>query len=185
MTDISKSRTPRDLALGMVPKDRQSELLTVATDIGITSPEDAIWPIVAVVVLSRESAETAVSAMMATKAETARLPTRIKDGADLAVDRIGIAMNAPISQLKEDLEKGIPGIIRKATDDLTTYANGKKEETVGVWRDALINAAGKNADSISEKAKTDGLRIASWIAVISLVVGMGIMFLIFKATGKV
>ena len=185
MTNTEKSGTPRDLALGMVPKDRKSELLTVATDIGITSPEDAIWPIVAVVVLSRESAETAVSAMMATKAETARLPTRIKDGADLAVDRIGIAMNAPIRQLKEDLEKGIPGIIRKATDDLITYANGKKEETVGVWRDALINAAGKNADSISEKAKTDGLRIASWIAVISLVVGMGIMFLIFKATGKV
>ena len=123
--------------------------------------------------------------MMATKAETARLPTRIKDGADLAVDRIGIAMNAPIRQLKEDLEKGIPGIIRKATDDLITYANGKKEETVGVWRDALINAAGKNADSISEKAKTDGLRIASWIAVISLVVGMGIMVLIFKAIGKI
>ena len=185
MTNIDKFGTPRDLALGMVPKDRQSDLLTVATDIGITSPEDAIWPIIAVVVLSRESAETAVSAMVATKAETARLPTRIKDGADLAVDRIGIAMNVPISQLKEDLEKGIPGIIRKATDDLTTYANGKKEETVGAWRDALIAAAGKNADSIRAQAKTDGLWIAGWIAFISLVVGMGIMFLIFKATGKV
>ena len=185
MTALNKSGTPRDLALGMVPKERQSELLTVATDIGITSQEDAIWPIVAVVVLSRESAETAVSAMMATKAETARLPTRIKDGADLAVDRIGIAMNAPINQLKEDLEKKIPGIIRKATDDLTEYANGKKEEIVSIWRDAMIAAAGKNADSIRVQAKTDGLWIAGWIAVIFLVVGMGIMFLIFKASGKI
>ena len=185
MTDLNKSGTPRDLALGMVPKERQSELLTVATDIGITSPEDAIWPIVAVVVLSRESAETAVSAMVATKAETARLPTRIKDGADLAVDRIGIAMNAPIDQLKEDLEKKIPGIIRKATNDLTTYADGKKGEIVSGWRDAMIAAAGKNADSIRAQAKTDGMRITGWIALISLVVGMGIMVLIFKATGKI
>ena len=185
MTALNKSGTPRDLALGMVPKERQSELLTVAADIGITSPEDAIWPIIAVVVLSRESAETAVSAMMATKAETARLPTRIKDGADLAVDRIGIAMNAPINQLKEDLEKGIPGIIRKASNDLSTYANGKQEEIVAGWRDAMIAAAGKNADSIRAQAKTDGLWIAGWIALISLVVGMGIMFLIFKATGKI
>lgn len=185
MTALNKSGTPRDLALGMVPKERQSELLTVATDIGITSPEDAIWPIVAVVVLSRESAETAVSAMMATKAETARLPIRIKDGADLAVDRIGIAMNSPIEQLKGDLEKKIPGIIGKATDDLTDYANGKKKEIVDGWRDALIAAAGKNADSIRVQAKTDGMRIAGWIALISLVVGMGIMFLIFKTTGKI
>ena len=123
--------------------------------------------------------------MVATKAETARLPTRIKDGADLAVDRIGIAMNAPINQLKEDLEKGIPGIIRKATNDLTAYANGIKEEIFGGWRDALIAAAGKNADSIRAQAKTDGLWIAGWIAFISLVVGMGIMVLIFKAAGKI
>jgi hypothetical protein len=185
MSVLNKSGTPRDLALGIVPKERQSELLTVATDIGITSPEDAIWPIVAVVVLSRESAETAVSAMMATKAETARLPTRIKDGADLAVDRIGIAMNAPIDQLKGDLEKKIPGIIRKATDDLTDYANGKKEEIVSGWREAMIAAAGKNADSISAQAKTDGMRIAFLIGIISLLGGAGIMFLIFKATGKI
>ncbi len=185
MTDLNKSRTPRDLALGMVPKERQSELLTVATDIGITSPEDAIWPIVAVVALSRESAETAVSAMMATKAETARLPTRIKDGADLAVDRIGIAMTAPIDQLKGDLEKKIPGIIRKATDDLTEYADGKKKEIVDGWRTALIAAAGKNADSIRAQAKTDGMRIALGIALISLLIGMGIMYLIFKAAGKI
>ncbi|MHB8370957.1 MAG: hypothetical protein ACYDBP_14945, partial [Leptospirales bacterium] len=157
----------------------------VATDIGITSPEDAIWPIVAVVALTRESAETAVSAMMATKAETARLPTRIKDGADLAVDRIGIAMTAPIDQLKGDLEKKIPGIIRKATDDLTNYADGKKKEIVDGWRTALIAAAGNNADSIRAQAKTDGMRIALGIALISLLIGMGITYLIFKAAGKI
>lgn len=185
MSDLNKSRTPRDLALGMVPKERQSELLTVATDIGITSPEDAIWPIVAVVVLSRESAEAAVSAMMATKAETARLPTRIKEGADLAIDRIGIAMNAPIDQLKEDLEKNIPGILRKATNDLTTYADGKKKEIVDAWRDGMIAVAGKNADSIREQAKTTGLFIAGVIALIFLVVGMGFMYLILRPVGKI
>ena len=185
MTALNKSGTPRDLALGMVPKERQSELLTVATDIGITSPEDAIWPIVAVVVLSRESAETAVSAMMATKAETARLPTRIKDGADLAVDRIGIAMNVPIDRLKDDLEKKIPGIIGKATDDLTIYANGKKEEIVSSWRDAMIAAAGKNADSIRVQAKTEGWWIAIWTVIISMMVGMGILYLILRTAGKI
>ena len=185
MTALNKSGTPRDIALEMVPKERQSELLTVATDIGITSPEDAIWPIVAVVVLSRESAETAVSAMMATKTETSRLPTRIKEGADLAVDRIGIAMDSPINQLKEDLKQNIPGIIRKATNDLTTYADEKKKEIVDAWRDGMIKAVGINADSIREQAKTTGLFIAGVIALISLAVGMGIMYLILCPVGKI
>lgn len=66
---------------------------------------------------------------------------------------------------------------------MTIYADGKKKEIVDAWRDAMIAAAGKNADSIRAQAKTDGLWTAGWIAFISLVVGMGIMFLIFR-TGR-
>lgn len=80
-------------------------------------------------------------------------------------------------------EKKIPRIVRKATNDLSIYADGKKEEIVSGWRNAMIATAGKNADSIRAQAKTDGMNEdAGWIALISLVVGMGIMVLILKAT---
>jgi hypothetical protein len=60
-------------------------------------------------------------------------------------------------------EKKIPGIVRKATNDLSIYADGKKEEIVSGWRNAMIDTAGKNADSIRAQAKTDGMNEDRWL----------------------
>lgn len=70
--------TPRDIAIAAVPEQRRATLLAKASDLGVQSPQDAVWILLAMTLDAREQVDSVAGHVDRLHAEIAQWRTAIQ-----------------------------------------------------------------------------------------------------------
>ncbi|MBU2718203.1 hypothetical protein HF563_02075 [Acidithiobacillus ferridurans] len=126
------SNTPRDQALAAVPEQRLADLLARAADLGVQSPQDAVWILLAMTLDAKEQVDSVARQVERLCAEMAQWRT--------AAQQQSQALQAAMSRVAAAAEKAgseASAAISKALDDAMSRETAKLVKGIG---DAKVNA---------------------------------------------
>ncbi len=124
--------TPRDIAIAAVTEQRRAALLTKASDLGIQSPQDAVWILLAMTLDAREQVDTVAGQVDRLHAEMAQWRSAIQQQSQ--------ALQSEMSRVVTTAGKAgsdTSAAISKALDDAMSRETAKLVKGIG---DAKVNA---------------------------------------------
>ena len=183
----SSPLTLRDQALGAIPADLHAKVLARATDIGVTSDQDATWLILSHVMTAVDAATAANDAVAAMKKEISAIQEAIyrgtsAAGADLrsqvgaAGKEVMDAVTGRVTAIQKGLElavqEGINAGAARLEGAITTLNHAAMQRRDAIVKDWEI-AAGKAVAAAAQKGLAARLA-RSWSVVVAslLLTGM-------------
>jgi len=121
--------TPRDMAIAAVTEQRRAALLTKASDLGIQSPQDAVWILLAMTLDAREQVDTVAGQVQG-------LREVLGDGL------------AASQQHNDQFRKVAESASNQAAQHITAAGDKAASVTGKAITDALVKAQGALADTV-------------------------------------
>ncbi|MHB0887607.1 hypothetical protein [Acidithiobacillus sp.] len=124
--------TPRDIAIAAVPEQRRAALLAKASDLGVQSPQDAAWILLAMTLDAKQQVDSVAGQVDRLHAEMAQWRTAIQQQSQ--------ALQSEMSQVVAAAGKvgsDTSAAISRALDDAMSRETAKLVKGIG---DAKVNA---------------------------------------------
>ncbi len=142
--------TPRDIAIAAVPEQRRATLLAKASDLGVQSPQDAVWILLAMTLDAREQVDTVAGQVQGLREvlrdglaasqqhndqfrkvageAAAQAAQRIAVARDDAASATGKAIAAALTEAQGTLADTVKGAGDQTVRNLTKAAEGMKAD---------------------------------------------------------
>jgi hypothetical protein len=126
--------TPRDIAIAAVPEQRRADLLARASDLGVQSPQDAVWTLLAMILDAREQVDSVAGHVDRLHAEIAQWRTAIQQQSQALQSEVSRAV-AAAGKASNDAS----AVISKALDDAMSRETAKLVKGIGAAKADAVN----------------------------------------------
>jgi hypothetical protein len=145
--------TPRDLALASVPHDLKATLLAQAGDLGIHSPRDGAWVLLAMILDARRQVDTVGGHVLAFKQSIHFSTTHLRE-AGLAIAEAGQQVSTDLVTAAAGASGEVVTAIQNAQKGAVRTANTAAEEAVNKATGALTKKIASVGDDTVTKLNT-------------------------------